>query len=117
MPYSEERELVEFTSRRKTGRQVEENIRRWKDLPCSWIGRINLVKMAILPKAIHKFNANCIKITSQFFIDLERKNWTSYSKIKKPKIAKMILNNARSSRDITISNFKLYCRAIAIKSA
>jgi hypothetical protein len=33
---------------------MEENYRRWKDLPCSWIGRVNIVKMAILPKAIHK---------------------------------------------------------------
>jgi hypothetical protein len=43
-------------------KEIEEALRRWKDLPCSWIGRINIIKMAILPKAIYRFNAILIKI-------------------------------------------------------
>jgi hypothetical protein len=45
-------------------KEIEEDLRRWKDLPCSWIGRINIVKMAILPKATYRFNAILIKIST-----------------------------------------------------
>jgi hypothetical protein len=96
-------------------KEIKEDLRRWKDVPCSRIGRINIVKMAILPKAVNRFSAIPIKIPTQFFIELKRAICKFTWNNKKPRLAKTILNNRRASGGITIPGLKLYYRAITIK--
>jgi hypothetical protein len=86
-------------------KEIEEDIRRWKDLTCSWIRRINILKMAILPKAIYRFNAILIKLATQFFKEMERAILKFIWNKKKTQDIKNLLNNKRTSRGIIVPSY------------
>ena len=96
---------------------IKEEPNKWRDIPCSWIRRLSMVKMSVLPRLFYRFNTIPIKILASCFVDIFKLILKITWRIKRPRMDNSMLKEKNQVGELTLPNFKIYLKSTVINTA